>query len=326
MIFLGIDTSNYTTSVCAVSDSSVTSRRRILDVRSGERGIRQSKGVFQHMKSFPELLESLSEEVDMRSAAAVGVSTRPRSAEGSYMPVFLAGQGYARTIAAALGVPVFEYSHQDGHIMAGVCSCGCYELLEGAFISVHLSGGTTEILRTQYNGHGFDVQIIGGSRDISAGQFIDRVGVALGLDFPAGVHMERLADKTSGRVSLPVKTDGAWMNFSGVETKAQGLVGSADNAALARGVIFEIRRALMRTITAAMKETDIDRVLVVGGVASNAMIREGLCSLPGAVCFASREFSTDNAMGIAELVRYEYGSKNRDGISDQRLCEEDTRS
>lgn len=316
MIFLGIDTSNYTTSVCAVDGDKIISRRQILDVRKGERGLRQSDGVFQHMKNLPLLYKSLCEEINPSQIGAVGVSTRPRSVEGSYMPVFLAGEGYARVIADTLNVPLYEFSHQDGHIMAGVRSCNGYDLLEKDFISVHLSGGTTEILKSRYNGYGFDCEIAGGSRDISAGQFIDRVGVALGMQFPAGVHMENLALEADNAVSLPIKTDGAWMNLSGVETKALRMTDSANGAEIAKGVLVEIKKALTKTIGYALKENELDSVLVAGGVASNIIIREGLRNMKADVRFASREFSTDNAMGIAELTRLEYGNKNRNGIAD----------
>lgn len=321
MIFLGVDTSNYTTSVCAYECGEITSCRRILDVQVGERGLRQSDGVFQHMKNLPELYEELCAKVDASRIAAVGVSTRPRSVDGSYMPVFLAGEGYARVVARTLSVPLYRFSHQDGHIMAGIESCGAYELLDNDFISVHLSGGTTEILRSAYTGSGFQNEIIGGTKDISAGQFIDRVGVALKMRFPAGVHMEKLADTTSDRRSLPVKTDGAWMNLSGVETKATRMAAELEEknerAALARGVLFEIRKALTKTIGAAIRQTGLKNVLIAGGVASNQIIREGLQSLPYKVYFASKEFSTDNAMGVAKLAELSYGSSDRYGITDK---------
>lgn len=322
MMFLGIDTSNYTTSVYSVTSDNIIGRRKILEVKQGERGLRQSDGVFQHMKNFPVLFGELCAEINTSEICAVGVSTRPRSIEGSYMPVFLAGKGYAEAIACALRVPLYEYSHQEGHIMAGIRSCGDYSLLEGEFISVHISGGTTEILKTGYNGKGFDSVIIGGTKDISAGQFIDRVGVAMGLSFPAGVQLEKLALTADKRTSLPVKTDGTWMNLSGVETKALRLLENTeiDRAELAMGVLYEIKRALTKTITAALKETGLNRVLIAGGVASNSIIREGLLGMPYDVKFASKEFSSDNAMGIAELAGLEhdreYGSKNRNSISD----------
>lgn len=321
MITLGIDTSNYTTSVCAVADGEIISRRRILDVKKGERGLRQSDGVFQHMKNLPELFRDVCMQISPDNIGAVGVSTRPRSVEGSYMPVFLAGKGYAEVISTALNVPLYEYSHQDGHIMAGIHSANVSELLNESFISVHISGGTTEILKSKFNGNGFCSEIVGGTKDISVGQFIDRVGVALGMQFPAGKLMEKAAAETKNKISLPIKTEGSWMNLSGVETKASRIALEINNetekAELARGVLFEIKKALKKTITAALQETGLNSVLIAGGVASNQIIREGLLSLPYKVYFASKEFSTDNAMGIAELTELSYGNKNRNSITNK---------
>lgn len=322
MIYIGIDTSNYTASVAAVEKNLEISRRRILDVKAGERGIRQSDGVFQHMKLLPELYGDIAENIDFNLVKAVGVSVKPRNAEGSYMPVFLAGYGYAKVIADTLGVPLIEFSHQDGHIMAGIYSSHTYELLDGDFLSVHLSGGTTEILKSTYINGSFKNEIIGGTRDISAGQYIDRVGVKLGMQFPAGKHMEAEAAKTDDFIKLRVNTDGAYMNFSGVETKASRMADNCDSAALARGVLISVARALAETINRAAEETNTNRVLVVGGVASNSIIRQLLQEeVNGKVYFSKKEYSTDNAVGTAvlakEFTERGYGTENRNGISNK---------
>lgn len=305
MIYIGIDTSNYTDSVAAVYGEAVISERRLLPVKEGERGIRQSDGVFHHMKLLPELFSELAGKIDIKKVAAVGVSTRPRNVEGSYMPVFLAGEGYARVISDALGVPLYRFSHQDGHIMAGIYSCGAEELLSGEFLSVHLSGGTTEILKSRFIGNGFSHEIIGGTRDISAGQFIDRIGVRLGLRFPAGKALEELSQNAKKEVKLPVSTDGAYMNFSGIETKAARIAAECDNSELALGVLTAVKNTLVKALNSAVSLTGIERILAVGGVASNGLIRKGFKrELNGQVFFASPELSTDNAVGIAKLAEF----------------------
>lgn len=114
------------------------------------------------------MYEKLSEQIDFKDVKAVGVSTRPRCVEGSYMPVFLAGEGYAKVVANTLGVPLYEFSHQDGHIMAGIYSSGSFELLENDFISVHLSGwynGNFEKPLTRFI---LTMKLSGRSKDISA--------------------------------------------------------------------------------------------------------------------------------------------------------------
>lgn len=303
MSTLGFDTSNYTTSVAWTDGNENHNIRQLLFVKEGERGIRQSDGVFQHMKLMPEMFNKLSKAVDIKSVKAIGVSTRPRTVEGSYMPVFLVGEGYARVVADALGVPLYEFSHQDGHVMAGIYSCNAFELLDGNFISVHLSGGTTEILASRYEGYNFVHKIIGATKDISAGQFIDRIGVKLGLQFPAGKALEQMALSAESEEKLPVSVKGAYMNFSGVETRAMRMAEISDKNALALGVLENVKNTLVKSINNAIKETDIHRILVVGGVASNSIIRDGLTKkLDGKVYFADKEYSTDNAVGIAYLA------------------------
>lgn len=303
MSTLGFDTSNYTASTAWTDGIANKNIRQLLYVKEGERGIRQSDGVFQHMKLIPELFERLSAQIDMNDVKAVGVSTRPRTVEGSYMPVFLAGEGYARVVSNTLGVPLYEFSHQDGHVMAGIYSCGCFELLEKDFLSVHLSGGTTEILKSRYEGRNFVHEIIGGTKDISAGQFIDRVGVKMGMQFPAGKALEQLALSADRAEKLPVSVDETYMSFSGVETKASRMADECEKASLALGVLETVRDTLIKSINNAIKETNTHNILVVGGVASNGIIRKGLTEqLDGEVHFAKAEYSTDNAVGIAYLA------------------------
>ena len=303
MSTLGFDTSNYTASTAWTDGIADKNIRQLLYVKEGERGIRQSDGVFQHMKLIPELFERLSAQIDMNDVKAVGVSTRPRTVEGSYMPVFLAGMGYARVVSNALGVPLYEFSHQDGHVMAGIYSCGCFELLEKDFLSVHLSGGTTEILKSLYEGRNFVHEIIGGTKDISAGQFIDRVGVKMGMQFPAGKALEQLALSADRAEKLPVSVDETYMSFSGVETKASRMADECEKAPLALGILETVRDTLIKSINNAIKETNTHNILVVGGVASNGIIRKGLTEqLDGEVHFAKAEYSTDNAVGIAYLA------------------------
>ena len=301
MIALGIDTSNYTTSAAVFDGDKYDHIRRILDVKEGMRGIRQSEGVFMHNKALPEMIaECISRSG--RDIAAVGVSTAPRNVTGSYMPVFTVGHGYAKAVASALGAELYEFSHQDGHIMAAVFSADAAGLLDKPFISVHLSGGTTEILRSAYNGHGFTNEIIGGTLDISAGQLIDRIGVAMGMKFPCGAELERLADQTDKAERLPFSLNGAYMNLSGTETRLIRSVTGRDPV-IARTVLSYIRDALKKAVLAAAEQTGLKDVLIAGGVASNGIIRAGLLGMDRInVRFASRELACDNAVGVAILA------------------------
>ena len=194
MICVGFDTSNYTSSVAAFDGERGENASRLLPVRAGELGLRQSEALFSHIKRLPELSDRLFAHIDPAEIRAVGVSTRPRAVEGSYMPCFLAGECQAKVLAAALHLPVYELSHQQGHIAAVLWSAGRLDLLGSDFLAWHLSGGTTELLYVRSSASGdLDCTRIGGSTDISAGQLIDRTGQLLGLDFPSGRALDRLA-------------------------------------------------------------------------------------------------------------------------------------
>ena len=192
--YIGIDTSCYTTSAaCAENGSIVSDRRTMLRVASGERGLRQSDGVFQHVRNLGEIMPALMADADRAKIKAVAVSTRPRPEQDSYMPVFLAGKTAAITLANALDVRLIELSHQQGHVRAALY--GNEQLMGRRFLGMHISGGTTEIFTV---GSNLEIGLIGGCADLHAGQLVDRVGVSLGMAFPSGKHMEVLASERSG--------------------------------------------------------------------------------------------------------------------------------
>ena len=260
-IFLGIDTSNYTTSVAITDcDGNVLSdRRRLLEVKEGARGLRQSDALFLHIKNLPELIDSLDEK--MENISAVGVSFAPRNVPGSYMPVFLGGSGAGRMIAKTLSVPCYEFSHQEGHIRAGRYQTDCDE---NEFYSVHMSGGTTEILKVKREGTSFGTEIVGKTLDISAGQLIDRIGVKLHLDFPCGKALDELCAEGSD-VKIPaVCIKGADMNFSGTETHFLRLIEEGvPTPEIAYLVFSAVADALIKSIRHIFKVFGRKRVLLL---------------------------------------------------------------
>ncbi len=219
MITVGFDTSNYTTSCASFDGSHGENVSRLLDVRPGELGLRQSEALFSHVKRLPELSDRLFAHIEPKSIQAVGVSTRPRAVEGSYMPCFLAGESQARVLASALHVPLYTFSHQQGHIAAVLWSSGRMDLLGSSFLAWHLSGGTTELLLVQTEDGEIRCTKIGGTTDISAGQLIDRTGQLLELPFPAGKALDELASCSDSTDYFRVKVDGMQFSFSGVENQ-----------------------------------------------------------------------------------------------------------
>ncbi len=301
-MILGIDTSCYTTSIAFVDEEGrlLQEFRRPLTVAQGERGLRQSEGLFCHVKQLPELMEAAAAcpELQGRRLAAVAVSSRPRPAAGSYMPVFLAGESLARSLAAGQQLPLYRFSHQEGHIRAALYSLGLD--WPDPFIALHLSGGTGEILRVTRAGPGYAITVIGDC-DLPPGQFVDRVGQALGLPFPAGPHLDQLARTAQSRAfRLSGSVKGLRISFSGPEAAAQRAIAQGvAPAELAAAVFDNIGKSLAKAIAAARAETGLERVLLSGGVAASACLRHYLAR--EGVCFGQPRFSGDNALGIACL-------------------------
>ena len=304
---LGIDTSNYTTSLCLLTlkGEVVLNEKQLLAVRQGECGLRQSDAVFAHTKNLPVLFEKLGECCNDGDIVAVGVSSRPRNVEGSYMPCFLSGVSAASGIAAALDVPLFEFSHQCGHLMAAIYSSGRFDLLSAPFCAFHVSGGTTEMLRvSSYDRDGFHCELIGGTLDSSAGQIIDRVGVRMGLAFPAGAHMERFALQYRGKVqNRKPSVKGMHVNLSGLENLANKLYDECGDIGQTSAFVFRyVARALEEMTLAYVGTYGKDPVLYAGGVMSCSLIKAYLSDKFDS-SFADPFLSADNALGIAELTR-----------------------
>lgn len=301
MNVLGFDTSNYTTSAAVFDGRQGENFSRLLDVKPGELGLRQSDALFAHVRRLPELVELLFSAPGRREVAAIGVSTRPREVEGSYMPCFLAGESQASVLAAALGVPLFRFSHQQGHIAAALWSAGRMDLMDAPFLSWHLSGGTTELLYVEPEGKNVRAICIGGTTDISAGQVIDRTGKLLGLGFPAGKELDKLSQLAEGKEQFRVKCAELRFSLSGLENKIQNFAAAGHGPEEIAGyALRSLCGAVLRTTEEACRQYPGLPVVCSGGVASNGMLRQRLQPLKP--IFAEPRYSTDNAMGIAVLT------------------------
>lgn len=302
MRVLALDTSNYTTSAAVFDGLEGVNQSRLLQVRPGELGLRQSDALFQHVKSLPQLLEELAEGGVLQDIKAVGASTRPRAVEGSYMPCFMAGASQGQALAHVLGVPFFAFSHQQGHLAAAAWSAGRPELLKAPLLAWHLSGGTTELLLVQPGEEGVSCQILGGTSDISAGQLIDRTGVMLGLQFPAGKALSQLYDQADTCLEYRVKLNELTFSLSGMENKVKQLLSEGEKPAnIARFALDTVVNVVLRATQAAQRRYPGLPVLCSGGVASNRQLRSAMEQVCGAL-FAQPQYATDNAMGTAILT------------------------
>lgn len=315
--FLGIDTSCYTTSAAIYdSEEGLINEERIgLTVKPGKRGLSQSEMVFQHVRNLPVILKKMSPY--FKHMEGIGVSSFPRRRADSYMPAFLVGKGIAETVSITSGIPLFEFSHQENHAMAAIMSAP--QLWGNAFYMMHLSGGTQDILFADWNHEGISIKDLFHSVDITAGQFIDRIGVSLGLSFPAGKKMEELARCSCNEYQVPVSGLKDAFSFAGAETKVQRDIQSGKYAAedIAHGVLQSIGDSLEKVIACNYFIAHTPFV-AVGGVMSNLYLRKRMIE----ICkdchlkpyFAESDFSSDNAAGNAfgAFMRYKnegiYGS------------------
>ncbi len=300
MRVLGIDTSNYTTSAALADDSGFRQERKILTVGQGECGLRQSNALFLHTVNLPEIMRALAptEKID-----AVAYSAYPRDVEGSYMPCFLAGASVAESLAATLNVPVYRFSHQAGHLMAAVKTCGDESIGKREFLAFHASGGTTELLHvTPDETIGFRANIIGKTLDISAGQLVDRIGVMLGLTFPCGGELEKMAKSSAAKIPVNVCVRGGDANISGAQNTAEKMLknGAAPCDVARFGILFAGKTILKMSEAAREKYPDLP-IIYAGGVMRNGIIKEMLAKNLRDVWFADTELSSDNAVGTAYL-------------------------
>ncbi len=303
---LGIDTSCYTTSVAVVGlDGAVlASERQLLQVPSGGRGLQQSEMVYQHVRALPALIEKLPP----LTLCALAASEKPRQADDSFMPAFLVGASHARATASLLRAPFYATDHQRGHIAAAQIGTNLPDAAD--LLAVHLSGGTTEVLARRAG----CVTVVGQTLDISAGQLIDRIGVALGLGFPAGRELELLAMRGQAAQRLKASLSGADCHLSGAEAQAMRWIAQGDvsPADIAAEVFDLVARTVLKLLTAASERTGLRDALLAGGVASSALLRRLMAERiirrgsPLALHWAQPEYAGDNAVGVARIgwMRY----------------------
>lgn len=303
---LGIDTSNYKTSIAIVDEEKniICDLRRLLKVKQGERGLRQSDALFQHIQNIPELMNETKNYFD-GEICAVAYSSRPRPVEGSYMPVFTAGKCLGESVSALLHVPCMSFSHQEGHIEAVKAYSPLADKKE--FLSCHFSGGTTEVLAVSEG-----ISISGGSKDISLGQVIDRAGVAMGMNFPAGEAMDKLAENARKGTNLltRIKVKDGWLNLSGIDTQIKNRLNSLaeedyTRESLAREIFERLSDAVISMVIQVCERTRMKDVLMAGGVSSSTFMRKRIEKELKAnnitVWFDNQGLSSDNAVGIALL-------------------------
>ena len=305
MLTLGFDTSNYTTSVAAFDGVGGKNCSRLLDVKPGELGLRQSDALFAHIKRLPELVDALCASVNIGNVTAIGVSTRPRAVEGSYMPCFLAGVNAATAFAAARSIPLIYTTHQQGHAAAALFAARGADLFTQKVLLFHISGGTTDLLLCD------EVRTItqlGTSTDLYAGQAVDRVGVKLGFAFPAGAEVSRLAAACPEEIRPKSSVRGMQCSLSGLENQCNALLAAGKSPEyVCKYCLLCVADTVVKMTKAAQKEYPGLPVVCAGGVMSSDVIRQWVQERLPQVYFVPGQYSSDNAIGVSILAAREAG-------------------
>ncbi len=312
--FLGIDTSNYTTSTAVYisEDNRIIQRKKLLPVKSGALGLRQSDAVFHHTKQLPDMIEELFNGENIGRITAVGVSARPRNIDGSYMPCFLCGEGFARSYSAIEKIPMYTTSHQVGHILAALYSADRLDLVKQPFIAFHVSGGTTDCLFCEADKDMIlKITTVSTSLDLNGGQAVDRVGLMLGLDFPCGMELEKLAEKADSHKKIKAVLKEGNCCLSGVENKCRAMLEGGESPENIAAYCLDYISATIISMTEYVLEKYGNLPLVyAGGVMSDKLIRDKIVSEFKDSSFAQPQFSCDNATGTALFAYLKWSEDN----------------
>lgn len=306
MTTLGVDTSNYATSLAVVDTDRrevLYSDKRFLPVGQGQLGLRQSDAVFEHMRTFPLMLETLANQFNVQSIQAVGVSEKPRPAADSYMPCFLAGTGYASTFSIARKIPLIKTTHQQGHVAAALFGAGRFWRNAERMLVFHISGGTTELLLAS----GYQIEaLVGGTLDLYAGQAVDRLGTKLGFSFPAGASLSALAGECNEDIRPKISVRGTNCHLSGLQNQCESLIEKGyAKAYVARYCLLAIADTIVAMVAAARESVGDLPILCAGGVLSSDVIRERVTAQVADIDFVAAEYAGDNAIGVALIAAEE---------------------
>ena len=303
MITLGIDTSNYASSLAVIDYTNkkiLLNEKHFLPVKQGECGLRQQDAVFSHIKNLIEILELVHNKFDLSRVQAVGVSVKPTNDEDSYMPCFLVGKLIAQAIKAAKDIPVVATTHQDGHLNSALFSLAEEKFYNDKIIVFHVSGGTTDMMIVE---GGKILQTIGSSNDLFAGQAVDRLGVKLGFQFPAGVYVSQFAAECDEIFKPKVSVNGLNCNLSGLQNQCEKLLEQGkENAYVCKYCLSFIAQTLIKMAKNARDIHGELPIVFVGGVMSSQIIKDIIEKTMKDVHFVQPVFSSDNAIGTAAIA------------------------
>lgn len=309
MICLGIESSCDETSVAIVKNgrevlANVVSTQIPIHKKFG--GVVPEIASRKHLTNIAFVVKEALDnaKLDFKDIDYIGVTYGP-----GLIGALLVGVAYAKSLAYALNIPIVPTHHIEGHIAANYLT---YESLKPPFMALVVSGGHTHLINVKdYT----DFEIIGKTRDDAVGEAFDKVARVLGLPYPGGPEVSKLAREGEFTYKLPkTKFDNYDFSFSGIKTAVINIAHkegeNLKREDLACSFEETVTDELVDTCIKAMKDLNINKVVLAGGVSANLVLRDKLlkatknrdyeCFLP------DLKYCTDNAAMIASAAHYNY--------------------
>ena len=228
----------------------------------------------------------------------------------------LVGLSYAKALSFAIDKPLVGVNHIQGHIAANYIT---YQELEPPFICIMTSGGNTQIIHVK---NYIEFEVLGKTRDDAIGEAFDKVARVVGLGYPGGPKVDKLAKEGNPNIQLP-KThfDNLDFSFSGIKTAVINLnhntpnINKADLCASFQKTVTEI---LIENVEKAIKQTNIKTIALAGGVSANSYIRKKFNELENKgikIYMPDLKLCTDNAAMIASAGYYNYINGKKDNLN-----------
>ena len=255
-----------------------------------------------HCVKIISVLKEAIKDVDLKSIDQVAYTSGP-----GLLGALLIGESFAQGISSALNIPLIPINHLEGHLMSPVME---FPEITTPYISLLVSGGHSMVVDVKDRG---DYQILGQSQDDAVGEAFDKVGKLLGLPYPGGPHIEKLALKGNPKsYDFPrpmIHSDNLDLSFSGLKTSVLYTVRDIENITdqIKADIAASFQQAVIDVLTKKIKKSvelsGRSNVIIAGGVAANKALREAVKELESVlnirVYYPSLKYCGDNAAMIA---------------------------
>ena len=318
IIILGIESSCDETSVAVVKNG----REVLSNVINTQISIHELYGGVvpeiasrNHVENISPVMKEALKEANIKIDDVDGIAC-------TYGPglvgALLVGVSYAKALSYAANKPLIGVNHIQGHIAANYIT---YKELKPPFLTLLISGGNTQlVLVKDYT----EFEILGKTRDDAVGEAFDKIARVIGLGYPGGPKMDKLAQEGTPNIVLPkVHIDGLDFSFSGLKTAIINLhhkTPDINKADLAASFEKDVAEILLENTKKAVKETNINKIALAGGVSANSYIRKAFKELEEKenikVYYPDLKLCTDNAAMIASAGYYNFLKGN---FSDLKL-------